>query len=89
MEFSGPDTGVSSFSLLQGIFPTQGSNPGLLHCRQILDQLSHKGSLEIKIYALLWVSLIASLIAQLVKNLPAKQENPVQFLGGGDLLEKG
>ena len=31
-------------SLLQGIFPTQGSNPGLLHCRQILYQLSLKGS---------------------------------------------
>ena len=31
-------------SLLQGILPTQGSNPGLLHCRQILYQLSHKGS---------------------------------------------
>ena len=33
-----------SFSLLQGIFPTQGSNLGLLHCRWILYQLSHKGS---------------------------------------------
>ena len=31
-------------SLLQGIFPTQGSNPGLLHYRQILYQLSHQGS---------------------------------------------
>ena len=31
-------------SLLQGIFPTQGSNPGLLHCRQILYHLSHQGS---------------------------------------------
>ena len=30
--------------LLQGIFPTQESNPGLPHCRQILYQLSHKGS---------------------------------------------
>ena len=30
--------------LLQEVFPTQGSNPGLLHCRQILHQLSHKGS---------------------------------------------
>ena len=30
--------------LLQGIFPTQGSNPGLLHCRWILYQLSHQGS---------------------------------------------
>ena len=33
-----------AFSLLQGIFPTHGSNPGLSHCRQILYQLSHKGS---------------------------------------------
>ena len=37
-------TGVGSLSLLQGIFLTQESNPGLLHCRQILYQLSHKGS---------------------------------------------
>ena len=41
---SGQNTGVGSVSLLQGIFPTQGSNPGLLHCRWILYQLSHKGS---------------------------------------------
>ena len=40
----GQNTGVSSLSLLQGIFPTQGSNPGLLHCRQILYQLSYQGS---------------------------------------------
>ena len=40
----GQNTGVGSLSLLQGIFPTQGMNAGLLHCRQILYQLSHKGS---------------------------------------------
>ena len=40
----GQDTGVSILSLLQGIFPTQGSNPGFPHCRWILYQLSHKGS---------------------------------------------
>ena len=40
----GQNTGVGSLSLLQGIFPTQGLNPGLLHCRQILYHLSHKGS---------------------------------------------
>ena len=40
----GQNTGVGSLSPLQGIFPTQASNPGLLHCRQILYQLSHKGS---------------------------------------------
>ena len=39
----GQNTGMGSLSLLQGIFPTQGSNPGLPHCRQILDQLRHKG----------------------------------------------
>ena len=42
----GQNSGVGSLSLLQGIFPTQGSNPGLLHCRQILYQPSHKGSPE-------------------------------------------
>ena len=40
----GQNTGVGSLSLLQGIFPTQGSNPGLPHCRWILYQLRHKGS---------------------------------------------
>ena len=40
----GQNTGVGSLSLLQGIFPTQGSNPGLPHCRRILYQLSHQGS---------------------------------------------
>ena len=40
----GQKTGVGSLSLLQGIFPAQGSNPGLLHCRWVLYQLSHKGS---------------------------------------------
>ena len=40
----GQNTGVGSLSLLQGIFPTQGSNPSLPHCGQILYHLSHKGS---------------------------------------------
>ena len=40
----GQNIGVGSLSLLQGIFPTQGSNPGLPHCRRILYQLSHKWS---------------------------------------------
>ena len=38
------NTGVGSLYLLQGIFPTQESNPGLLHCGQILYELCHKGS---------------------------------------------
>ena len=40
----GQNTGVGSLSLPQGIFPTQGMNPGLPHYRRILHQLSHKGS---------------------------------------------
>ena len=40
----GQNTGVGNLSLLQGIFPTQGSKPGLPHCRRILHHLSHKGS---------------------------------------------
>ena len=44
----GQNTGVGSLSLLQGIFPTQVSNPGLPRCRQILYQLSHQ-----------WVCLIS------------------------------
>ena len=43
----GQNTGVSSHSLLQGIFPTQGLNSGLPHCRWILYQLSHKESPKI------------------------------------------
>ena len=40
----GQSTGMGSLSLLQGIFPTQGLNPGLPHCRWTLYPLSHKGS---------------------------------------------
>ena len=50
----GQNTGVGSLSLLQVIFPTQGLNTGLLHCRRILYQLSHKGSPKI----LGWMSTI-------------------------------
>ena len=64
----GQNTGVGSHSILQGIFPTQGSNPGLSHCRQILYQFRHKGSpiayftysiiLNFSIYLLLPLRLI-------------------------------
>ena len=46
IEFPGKNTGVGCHFLLQGIFPAQGSNTGLLHCRHILYHLSHHGSLE-------------------------------------------
>ena len=63
----GQNTGVGSLSLLQGIFPTQGSNPGLPHCRRILFQLSHKitadgdCSHEIKICLLLGRKVMTNL----------------------------
>ena len=44
MGFSGNGTGVDCHFLLQGIFPTQGSNLGLPHHRQTLYRLSHQGS---------------------------------------------
>ena len=52
----GQNTGVGNLSLLQEIFPTQGSNPGLPHCRQILYQLSHNRSPE-------WEKIFANLIS--------------------------
>ena len=45
----GENAGVGCHSLLQGIFPTQGSNPGLLHFRQILYHLSYQGSPKTKV----------------------------------------
>ena len=61
----GQTTGVGSLSLLQGIFPTQGSNPGLLHCRKILYQLNHKGSPRI----LEWVAYPFSSRSSWSRNL--------------------
>ena len=43
----GKNSGVGYHALLQGIFPTQGSNPGLAHCRWIFYHLSHQGSPQI------------------------------------------
>ena len=44
----GQNPGVGSLSLFQGMFPTQGLNPGLPHCGRILYQVSHKGSPRIR-----------------------------------------
>ena len=66
----GQNTGVGSLSLLQGIFPTQGINPGLSYCGQILYQLSHKESLEEEMAP----TSVQSLVAQTVKLLPTMEE---------------
>ena len=52
-DFPGKNTGVGCHFLLQRIFPTQGSNPGLLHCRQRLYGLSHQGSYGSSVYSFL------------------------------------
>ena len=44
----GKNTGVGCHAFLQGILPTQGSNPGLPHCRWILYHLGHQGSLRME-----------------------------------------
>ena len=43
---------MGSHFCLQGVFPTQGWNPGLLHCRQILYRLNHQGSLSLNLQLL-------------------------------------
>ena len=49
MEFSSQEYWRGCHSLLQGIFPTQGSNLGFLHCRQILYHMSHQGSPQLRV----------------------------------------
>ena len=85
--------------LLQGIFPTQGSNLCLLVGRQILYRLSHQGSpfkgrddIQFTLTPIareVLVDFICIKIAQMVKNMPAIQETWVQSLGLEDPLEKG
>ena len=60
----GQNIGVGSLSLLQGIFPSQGLNPGLPHCRRVLYQLSHMGSPRI----LEWVAYPFSSISSSPRN---------------------
>ena len=60
----GQNTGVGSLSLLQRIFPTQVSNPGLPHCSRILYQLSHKESPRI----LEWVAYPFSIRSSQPRN---------------------
>ena len=60
----GQNTGIGDLSLLQGIFPNQGTNPGLPHCMQILYQLSYQGSPKI----LEWVAYPVSSRSSQPKN---------------------
>ena len=70
----GKSTGVGCHFLLQGIFPTQESNPGLLHCRKILYQLSHNGTPRI----LEWVAHPFS-----SRSSPPRNRTRVSCIAGG------
>ena len=70
MEFSRPEYWSSSLYLLQGIVPTQGSNPGLPHCRWILHQLSHKGNQ--RMFELPYTVLISHASKVMLKILQAR-----------------
>ena len=91
----GQNSGVGRLSLLQGLFPTLGSNPGLLYCRRILYQLSHKGSPRI----LEWVAYPFSreLLdpgieprspALQMDSLPAKLSGKPMYTVGSDAVTK-
>ena len=72
----GKNTGVGYHALLQGIFPIQGSNPGLLHCRRILYHLSHQGSPRI----LEWVAyLLSSNIQDRLLSTKRKKETKSMY----------
>ena len=60
----GKNTGMGYHALLPGIFPTQGLNSGLPHCRQILYKLSHQGSPRI----LEWVACPFSRVTSQPRN---------------------
>ena len=90
----GQNTGVGTLSLLQGIFSTQISNPGLPHYRQISYQLSHKGSPRIQEWVaypfsstsdwprnLTWVSCIAGrFFTNWVTRKAQKSEKKVKYI---------
>ena len=76
----GQNTGVGSLSLLQGIFPTQESNQGLLHCGQILYQLSYRETLYYYPFFCEKASLRVSFLAVI---------GPGSFLVATEISEKG
>ena len=65
MEFSGKNTGVGYHSLLQGIFPTQGWNQGLLHCKRILDHLSRSRLIFLLFHLFVKISIFVCLFFHL------------------------
>ena len=81
MGFSGKSAGVGCHFFLQGIFPTQGLNPGLPHCRQTRSHLSHQGSPPVVVADLKQMGIPDHLTC-LLGNLYAGQEETVRTRHG-------
>ena len=79
MGFSSQEYGVGCHFLLQRIFPTQGSNPGLLHCRQMLYCLSHQGSQRTKPNYQQYIHILGSSFLTLHAAIPWKEGVHVWF----------
>ena len=86
-DFPGKDTGVDCHFLLQGVFPNPGIDPGLLHCRQILYQLSYEGS-PYKIpkgltnavsYRIFLSSEIFTCVSLIQTTLPLHKQTPSKY----------
>ena len=71
--FPGKSTGVGCHLLLQGIFPTQVLNQGLLHCRQTLDHLSH----QVYMRELIHPKMSAEAVSSVGKMALPKEFGPV------------
>ena len=73
----GMNTGVGCHALLQGIFPTQGSNPGLPHCRRVFYCVSHQGSPELLAISRNWLILGGSKRPQMSEHQNTENKRPV------------
>ena len=73
------NTGVGCHFLLQGIFPALGLNTGLPYCRQILYQLSHKGSPDNIFIVIMMQKLIINIIKIMIKFGEEDEEGKVEL----------
>ena len=91
-DFPGKSTGVGCHFLLQGIFPTQGSNPGLQHCRQTPYCLNHQGAHSIQQVPFLKICFIYSSCCLVAKSCPtlsrSHQLQPAMILCPWDFPDK-
>ena len=82
----GQNTGVGSCSLFQGIFPTQGAKPGLLHCRWLLYQLTHQGRPGVKPEV---PRVVISFIISFTRFFSPQRSDPPWFTPEGWVKERG